>query len=380
MKIAVVVSSPMTVRVFLRDQIAALATNYEVTVVANFRDTEELGVLPASVRLQSIDIRRRASPMADLRALFALWRFLRKQGFMLIHSVTPKAGLLSMLAGFVAGVPVRLHTFTGQVWATKSGFGRRFYRFLDAQIFRFSTRCFVDSQSQRDFLLREKVVDAKRSTVLASGSISGVDITRFSASEHARSTIRSDLGISTDDFVCLFLGRLNREKGVLDLARAFISLDKGEVSSVLLIVGPDESGIRQQIESLNRDRRSRILFVDFTDRPQDYMNAADLFCLPSYREGFGSVVIEAGAVGIPALASDIYGVSDAIVDGVTGILHRVRDVEDLGQKLRALRDDPARRRVMGHAASARAREQYAKEIVTSAIVREYATLLEKGAA
>jgi glycosyltransferase involved in cell wall biosynthesis len=375
MKVSIVVASPMTVRVFLRDQIAALAPLYEVTVVANFRDITELGELPSSVQLKSIAIQRQVSPVADLRALISLWRFFRQQRFVLVHSVTPKAGLLSMFAAFFARVPNRLHTFTGQVWATKTGFARRFYRFLDAQIFRFSTRCLVDSDSQRKFLLHEKVVNMARSAVLAHGSISGVDISRFVASVDTRRAVRNDLGISEDEFVCLFLGRLNRDKGVLDLVRAFVSLDDGVASSVLLIVGPDEEGIRKQVEGLNSDLSSRILFVDLTDRPEDYMNAADLFCLPSYREGFGSVIIEAGAVGIPSLGSDIYGVSDAIVDGVTGILHRVRDIGDLAEKLKVLRDDPLRRREMGRAACLRARGQFATDIVTSALLHEYGRLL-----
>ena len=374
MKSAFVVSSPMTVRAFLQDQIRALAATHDVTVVSNFQEPGELGTLPASVRIERVGIHRKIAVAADLQALFVLWRFFRQQEFDVVHSVTPKAGLLSMLAARFAGVPHRLHTYTGQVWATKHGLARALFRALDKVIFTMSSRCYVDSNSQRDFLISEGVVDVERSQVLAHGSISGVDLERFSASEVVRASMRVDLGISENAFVCLFLGRLSRDKGVLDLVQAFLRLDESGVESVLLIVGPDEDGMHAKIQQLIGDARSRIVFVDFTDVPERYMNAADLFCLPSYREGFGSVVIEAAAVGIPALGSNIYGISDAIENGVTGLLHEPRGIDDIHSKLTLLRDDHELRVRMGEAAMARARTMFAKELVTASLVAEYAQL------
>jgi glycosyltransferase involved in cell wall biosynthesis len=375
MKVALVVSSPMTMRAFLQDQVKALAARYEVTVVANYRDAGELGSLPDRVRIRRIGIRRQVAPGSDLKALIALWRLFRREGFDVVHSVTPKAGLLSMLAARLAWVPHRLHTFTGQVWATRSGPMRRFYRFLDKLIFRFSSRCFVDSRSQREFLLREGVVDEMRSVVLGEGSISGVDIERFVPDSAARCSTRAALAIHPDAFVCLFLGRMNRDKGILDLAAAFAALQPSDPASVLLLVGPDEGGIRDSVRAFFKGRLAQLRFVEFTDRPQDFMNAADLFCLPSYREGFGSVVIEAGAVGIPAVGSRIYGVSDAIVDGVTGVLHQVRDVEDLRDKISAMRSDPVMRKAMGQAARQRAQAHFAQPILTDALLHAYAEML-----
>ena len=292
-KVALVVSSPMTARFFLQDQIKELALRYDLTVIANYRDRSELGALPKAMCTKSVDIRRKVEPLADLRALFALWRIFRGSQFDIVHSVTPKAGLLSMLAGFAARIPHRLHTFTGQVWATRRGLGRSVLRFLDTLIFRLSTLCFVDSRSQRDFLLREGVVTEQRSRVLADGSISGVDMQRFVLSTDARQRIRASLGIADEAYVILYLGRLNRDKGILDLAQAVAGMPQGTVKTVLLLVGPDEGGIRRLIEQMPSHDRNPILFVGFTDRPEDYMNAADVFCLPSYREGFGSVIVEA---------------------------------------------------------------------------------------
>lgn len=279
-----------------------------------------------------------------------------------------------MLAGVAARIPNRLHTFTGQVWVTKRGLSRALLRFIDIVIFRSTTRCFVDSASQRAFLIEKGVVTEERSSVLAHGSISGVDLHRFSPSQEARRLVRQQLGIDENDFVVLYLGRLNRDKGILDLAQAFAGIRPGAVRSVLLLVGPDEGHMRPEIENLLEGNQQRICFVGFTDRPEDYMNAADLFCLPSYREGFGSVIIEAAAVGIPALGSNIYGVSDAIQNGVTGVLHEPADIDEIREQLERFRDDPGWRLALGQKGQARARQMFAKEIVTQALLAEYEKL------
>lgn len=242
---------------------------------------------------------------------------------------------------------------------------------MDRLIFIFSTRCYVDSHSQRAFLVKERVVSESSSSVLAHGSVSGVDVVRFAPAPDNGRAVRAALGIPAQAFVFLFLGRLNTDKGVLDLVQAFERLAAEQDDVVMLVVGPDEAGTRGQMELMAGAAASRLVFVDYTDRPEDYMNAANVFCLPSYREGFGSVIIEAAAVGIPSVGSRIYGITDAIIDRETGLLHTVGNVNDIYNKMKLLTRDRKLCRRMGQAAQRRVRRDFTMEMLSSALVNEY---------
>jgi glycosyltransferase involved in cell wall biosynthesis len=180
--------------------------------------------------------------------------------------------------------------------------------------------------------------------------------------------VRREFEIGETDSLLLYLGRLNRDKGLLDLTRAFVEVANCQPDTHLLLVGPDEGGIRGEIASLSQAFRDRVHFKDFTDAPERYMAAADLFCLPSYREGFGSVIIEAAACGVPAVASRIYGITDAVINGQTGVLHPKGDVAALRNALLLLLSDPDLRETMGRNAALRATAEFDQEIVTAAMV------------
>ena len=178
--------------------------------------------------------------------------------------------------------------------------------------------------------------------MVADGSVCGVDTERFRPDPEARVRTRRRLRIPEEAFVFLFLGRLYREKGVYELAEAFESLRASHPEAHLLLVGPDEEGV---VAALGRI--PGVTTEGFTDAPEEVLAAADVLCLPSHREGFGLVIIEAAACGVPAIGSDIYGISDAIVDGETGILHRVGSVADLRHAMSRLIEDRDLARRMG---------------------------------
>ena len=368
-KICLVAASDMTITAFLMKHIEALSERYTISVVANapadlFVDSG------LRVRVIPLAIQREISPWLDLKALWQLWWLFRYEKFDSIHSITPKAGLLSMLAARIARLPRRVHIFTGQVWATHRGVSRLLLKTMDRLLAACATHLLADSASQRDFLVAQGVVAAGKVEVLAQGSISGVDITRFRPNATARKGIRKDLGITEEETVFLFLGRLNRDKGVLDLAQAFSTLSE---RCHLLFVGPDEVSMQAEITSFVT--AASVHFIPYTDRPEQYMAAADIFCLPSYREGFGSVIIEAAACGIPAIGSRIYGVSDAIEEGKSGLLFEAGNVDELSTcLLHLLTDEPLRRR-MGEDALLRARRDFSSERVTQAWLEYYDALL-----
>lgn len=366
--LAFVVSADMTIKAFLVRHLVAIGKKFELTVMANTDDHALLAREGISGHLQRVSIVRPINLLADLKACLDLFLHFRRLDLDGIVSVTPKAGLLSMLAGFMAGIPVRIHIFTGQVWVTRRGPMRHVLKFMDKLIARLATDILVDSETQRQFLIAEGVVSQGKSSVLASGSISGVDLLRFKPDLPARDQVRQELGLRDENVILLFLGRLNRDKGVLDLAQAFDAIALACPKAELLFVGPDEGALRAEIRHLCASHLSRVHFVDYTSLPEKYMAAADVFCLPSYREGFGSVIIEAAAVGVPAVASRIYGLTDAVLEGSTGLLHPPGNASELSAGLKLLIDSAELRQQYAHAARLRVANEFSSERVTAALL------------
>jgi len=363
-RLCLVTTSPLIVDFFLRGHLRALQSRYEVTLAVNTDDPRFLEAAGITVEVQPIPIERKIAPGRDLVALVALWRVIRRARFDAVISVAPKAGLLTALAAWLAQVPVRCHIFQGEVWANRDGAARALLRLLDKITASLATHVLVISASEREFLVRERVVSAGKAEVIANGSLAGVDLDRFRADDDVRRVVRARLGVPYADTVVLFLGRLTRDKGVLDLARAFAAFAGRHRTAHLVFVGPDEDGLRGAIELECRDFADRLHFHGLTDTPEQFIAAADVIALPSHREGFGNVIIEAAAAGVPAVASRIYGIQDAVVDGETGLLHPPGDVQAIARMLETLIVDDDRRRSIGARAQQRARARFSSDIVT----------------
>lgn len=375
-KICFVVAEPMTAKAFLLDHLRVLSEFYDITLVAAFIDDHIDDSIADICTIKSVPIKRSIRLWSDLYAFFILYRFFRQESFLSVHSVTPKAGLLTMTASLLAGVKFRFHTFTGQVWATKKGLFRFLLKSLDKLIFNCASRVLVDSPSQRDFLIENRVINFDYSYVLGDGSISGVDLIRFKCDLSARSEVRARHQIPEDAFVFLYLGRLNYEKGLLELFSAFSKINYVEKNAYLLVVGPDEAGILKSHSHLISPFCEHFVPVGFTNKPECYMAASDVFCLPSHREGFGTVILEAAACGIPSIGSNIYGISDAIVHGVTGLLHEKGSDEDLSEKMQLLLADKQLAKLYGANARLRAKEKFSKERLTAEMVGFYKNFVD----
>lgn len=374
-RVALVVTSTLTVRWFLLEHIRTLARSFAVTLIVNNDAPELAALLPC--RIVSLRLERDIAPLADLLALLGLFRLFRRQHFDLVHSITPKAGLLAMLAAWFARVPRRLHTFQGEVWVTRRGAMRWLLKNLDRLVARLATDLLVVSGSERKFLIAAGVIPAAKSRVLNHGSISGVDCERFKPDSGARAALRAEFGIPADAPVFLFVGRLKRDKGVLDLARAYAARAREDAACRLLIVGPDEDGLLPEIEQICAACRSRLRVAGLSAVPERYMAASDVLCLPSYREGFPVTIIEAAAAGLPTIGSRIYGISDAIVEGETGLLFDAGDVQQLALCMRILGGDTSLRRRMARSARERALRDFPQEHLTAALLGHYRLLLAR---
>lgn len=376
-KIAFVVAIPMTATAFLMDHMRALLALYEVHLIANFPDEdskktfEEVGLV-----CHTAPILRNINLMGDLKALFALRKLFRKERFDCVHSVTPKAGLLTACAGWLARVPNRVHIFTGQVWATRKGLMRMMLKMMDRLIALFDTQLLVDGEGQRQYLIQNGILSEKNSSVPANGSIAGIKLDRYVISEEVRKEERNRLGLSDDDVVYIFLGRLNHDKGIGELYEAFNRLVMECPNAKLLFYGMDEEGYDEKIgDHPNIKRGENYFFPGLTKTPFNALQAGDVFVLPTWREGFGVSVLEAQALGLPVITSDAYGVVDASVEGVTGLRCHVNDPDGLYACMKQYYHDADLRKAHGAAGRKRVEEVFDNKFVSQAWVEFYQQML-----
>ena len=372
------VAVPITAQAFLKDHIAALSKEYEVYLVGDIKSDNEVEGL-ALTGWHRIKIERGISLWRDLKAVFASRSYFKQMKFDAVHSVTPKAGLVCALAGKMAGIKHRTHIFTGQVWATRKGVMRFILKSIDKVIARCNNHILVDGESQRQFLIKEGVLKPGNSQVLANGSICGVKLERFVISEEVRRAEREKFGFKDDDVVFIFLGRLNHDKGIGELYEAFNKLVVECPKSKLLLYGTDEEGYEAKASAYaNLKRDENFYYPGLTRKPFDALQGGDVFVLPTWREGFGSSVIEAQALGLPVITSDAYGVVDASVPNVTGLRCGVDDPEGLYECMKRYYEHPELMKKHGEAGRKRVFELFDCNVVTKAWKKYYRRLMAEG--
>lgn len=332
---------------------------------------------------EKIEISRQISPVNDMVTLVHLIRIFRKYRFDIVHSTTPKAGLLSAIAAFLVRVPIRLHTWTGQPWVTQTGIKKVLTMLSDRLIGFLNTKCYADSPSQKEFLIQKKIIPARKIKVIHKGSISGIDLERFNPdriTNEYKQSIRKNIGLPQESKIITFIGRVNRDKGIIELIQAFKKTAAMGYHIDLLIIGPmDQDSEGQDFEKMLEYIKGcdRIHYLGYKKNPEKYLSISDIYCLPSYREGFGSTVIEAAAMGVPAIGTKINGLVDAIEDGQTGLLVPLKSVDDLAKGFIQLLDHPEMMSRMGNQAKQRCRENFDKNKINKMVWKDYLRLLTR---
>ena len=326
-----------------------------------------------------IPMPRAITPLQDLWAVGAIWGRLRQVRPQIVHAGTPKGGLLGMIAARLAGVPVRIYQMRGLPLLTASGLRRKLLRACEKASCSLAHKVLCNSESLRQAALAEGVCSADKATVIGSGSGQGVDARqRFNPahSADARRRLRAEWGLPHDALALGFVGRIVRDKGIVELAGSWRELREEFPTLHLMVAGDFESQDPlppECVELLRTDPRIHLLgFV--TDTASLYA-ALDLLVLPTYREGFPNVLLEAGAMELPVVATDIPGCVDATVDGVTGRLVPPRDTAALTAALGAYLRDPALRRTHGLNGRQRVLEHFQQEVVWEGVRSLYRELL-----
>lgn len=245
-KICFIVPLPASAKWFFLDHMRALQDDYEVHLCAKFTKPEDSEPFDGII-CHNCSLERKIVPIKDVKSVFTLAKLYRQEGFVSLHSMSAKIGLLAALSAKLAGTKHRIHIFTGQVWATQSGLKRWVFKLMDKLIVALDTNLLTDGFSQRQYLIDEGVVTEKNCMVLANGSIAGVKVERFNPTQEIRNQERAKFGLRDNQIVYVFLGRLKREKGMGELFEAFNRLVPDCPNAVLLLYGADEEGYDQRI-------------------------------------------------------------------------------------------------------------------------------------
>ena len=367
--------------VFLKGQLKYLNNYFQVTAVSgedkhldNIRKRE-------GVTTKSIKMMPRISIFHDIISLFKLYVYFKKIKPEIVHSITPKAGLLSMIAARFANVPVRIHTFTGLIFPTKSGLMQALLINMDRLLCHCATHVFPEGQGVRNDLITYKITN-KPLKILVNGNVNGVDVEFFDPKlfEYKRNSIRLELGISLDDFVYVFVGRLVGDKGIHEMVAAFEKLlEETSLKSLkLLLVGPYEHHLDpldiKTITAINSN--INIINTGFKEDVRPFLAISDVFVFPSYREGFPNAVLQAGAMGLPSIVTNISGCNEIIQNKVNGLLISPKNVQELFFQMKGVLSDEKLYAKLKYNSRVLIIERYRHEFVWKAILNEYKQSLE----
>ncbi len=371
--ICIISATPLTIQFFFLPHIKFLNEHFNVSLAFDCSNDSYLPMIEMANKRYNIRMARKVNIFRDFCSLIDLFYLFRRVNFDAIITVAPKAGFLGMVVGTVCRIPVRVHIFQGEPWASMKGLRRYFFKLLDKVTAFLSTSLLAVSHSEKEFLVSESVINAKKISILGDGSIAGVDQNRFTMNFDIRKKIRLENNIPPDAVVMVFMGRLNPDKGVQELLQAFDLVSKVRSNVFMMIIGPDETNGTNLIWP--PDSIQYIRSVGFTLEPEKFLMAADFLCLPSYREGFPVSILEAAAIGLPSIGTRIYGVVDAIIDGETGILIEPRNIKELFNAMLELIDNSPRRIAMGTAARQRVLDKFSSKEVIMRYVTYFKTCL-----
>jgi len=328
--ICIVTTNLTSINVFLKEIIIKLAKKNKITIIS--KNSNEKLIINKNIKYKFIPIRRKISILNDSICLCYLTFYFIFNYFDMYISLTPKAGLLSSIAGFISNIKVRIHYYTGQVWITKKGLYRIFLILIDKLIFHLNTYNLVDSKGQFEFLVKKGIINENKSKVIANGSISGIDTKKYKFNLNKRNILRQSLDIQREDIVILFVGRFVKDKGIYELLDNFKHIRNRYSNCILVLIGSDEEGL---IENLRKKffEFKNIICLDWKKNIQDWYSISDIFCLPSYREGLGLSLLEAASSSIPCVCSNIYGLKYSVIDKKTGYFFDLHHSDDLKNKL-----------------------------------------------
>lgn len=430
-KLIRITTVPLSLSKLLKGQMRFMSQYYDVIGVSSDGNVLQEVSEYERIQVKAIEMTRKITLLKDLRSLIHMIWFLRKEKPLIVHTHTPKAGIIGMMAAWFVRVPIRLHTVAGLPLMEANGNKRKLLNFVEKLTYAFANHVYPNSRGLEKFILENKFCKKEKLKVIGNGSSNGIDTTHFHPSiisEEEKQALRKELNIAPDDFVFIFIGRMVKDKGVNELISAFGKLEVGStkhevekphaVSGVetsraasikdsskftekvdrrtlsplagepegglktknckLLLVGPYEQNLDPILPETKQaiDENPNIIHVGFQADVRSYFAISDCLVFPSYREGFPNVVMQAGAMGLPSIVTDINGCNEIIIDGENGVIIPPKDENALFEKMRFFLENPNDVQKMASVSREMITSRYEQEVVWNAVLEEYRKMLK----
>ena len=331
-KLIRITTIPLSLEKLLVGQLPFMEQFYNVTAVSSEKKRLQAFGKENKVATCFVDLTRKITPIKDLNAVLKLYKYFKKEKPLIVHTHTPKAGIVGMMAAYFAGVPLRLHTVAGLPLMEATGFKRIILNFVEKSTYFFSTNVYPNSKGLYDFITSEGFTTQKKLQIIGAGSSNGIDTSHFDPAlfvTETRQNKRTEIGIPENHFVFVFVGRLVKDKGINELVDAFAKLNSEKDNTSLLLVGPFEADLdplaSETISLINNSKN--IHSVGYQNDVRIFFALSDALVFPSYREGFPNVVMQAGAMGLPSIVTNINGCNEIIEEGENGWIIPVKDAE-----------------------------------------------------
>jgi glycosyltransferase involved in cell wall biosynthesis len=378
-KLIRITTIPISLEKLLDNQLLFMKDYYDVTAISSDKENLERVGKSQNIPVYTVEMTRKITPWQDLKALWQLYRYFKKEQPLIVHTHTPKAGTIGMIASKMAGVPYRLHTVAGLPLLETNGSKRRLLNFVEKITYSCASKIYPNSNGLKNIITQEGFCKPEKMKIIANGSTNGID-TRFfnpkKVSSETQTHVKKSLGITPDDFVFIYAGRLTGDKGINELLQSFQKIATEYHQVKLLLVGFFETELdplcTKTVSEI--ENNLQVIFVPFQKDIRPYYAISDVLVFPSYREGFPNAVLEAGAMGLPTIATNINGCNEIIQDQKNGILIPPKNCNALFTAMKEIMLDISLRTHLKENARPMIVSRFEQIVVWEALLSEYKKL------
>ena len=382
-KILRITTVPISLKYLLTGQMLFMSENgFEIIMISS--DGPEIKELinTEKCKHETIPLTRKITPFKDLWAIFKLIILIIRHKPDIVHTHTPKAGMIGMISAFLTRVPIRIHTVAGLPLMEAKGFKRRILTLVERITYGCADKVYPNSQGLKDFILKSKFTKPEKLRVLGNGSSNGIDTSYFDPelfSFEDNSVLKTNLGINNNDFVFIFVGRIVSDKGINELVEAFDKICLVKKKLKLLLVGSfeDEFDPLQEKTKMLINDNNNIISVGHQNDVRPYFSISNCLVFPSYREGFPNVVMQAGAMKLASIVSNINGCNEIVKNNINGILIETKSVDSIYHAMLKIASDGVLFERLKSNSRTFIRTKYERKVFWNLLLNEYKSILNK---